>query len=339
MSLLEKLSSLQKQGCSSADLAAFAFRDHSHDANGADEHVVNLVRQRVSESLAVSVDSVYACGSAKYGISLLHGHPFVRGRSDLDLAVVDQKFTEHCLRVAAKASANYSEVSAFPSLIAPGARTPYHVRQKFLEYGRRGVLNFSYIPLCDIRSKVKSLSTLLSDEYRKNFLDVSLVAYSSPGAFLDSQQQRLQEYFARNSSRLMHSSPPGYKVEDSRVLDLSGRCPSFMHGDVWSALKRVRQVIGLTWCIVVPLGEVDGIDNCFDLLVCHEEIESPRSEENGLLWEISSDLGRRNILMRFVSGTIAPIQACSLVGSHLLSIGRDYGEACLGRRLFFQLVD
>ncbi|MCX2892734.1 hypothetical protein ORG27_03985 [Stenotrophomonas lactitubi] len=339
MSLLEKLSSLQKQGCSSADLAAFAFRDHSHDANGADEYIVNLVREQVSNSLAISMDSVYVCGSAKYGISLLHGHPFVRGKSDLDLAIVDPKFTEQCLRVAAKASADYSDVSAFPSLIAPGARTPYHVRQKFLEYGRRGVLNFSYLPLCEVRSKVKSLSAQLSDEYRQDFLDVSLMAYSSPGAFLDSQRQRLQQYFARDSSRLASSYPPGYKVEDSRVLNISGHCPAFIHRDVWNALKRVRQVVGLTWCLVVPLGEVDGVDSCFDILICHEEIESVRCEQNVMLWDISSELGRRNILIRFVPRTISPTQAHSMVASHLLSIGKDYGEACLGRRLFLQLVD
>ncbi|TDB35422.1 hypothetical protein TEP_18220 [Stenotrophomonas sp. TEPEL] len=195
------------------------------------------------------------------------------------------------------------------------------------------------MPLCDVRSRVKSISSDISEQYRQEFIDVSLVAYSSAGAFFDAQKQRLQQYFAKDISRSTHSSPPGYKAEEVREVNLSLQRPSFVHQDVWSALQRVRKVTGLVWCVVVPLGVVDGRESCFDILLCHQPVESINSATNGMLWEISSELGRNNVLMRFVSGSLAPTQMYSMVSSHILSIGRDYGEACLGRRVFLQLAE
>lgn len=333
-SMRKMIEKLHKAGASAHDIAHFLYRDHEIDAVGADRGVLLDIRTHVATQLDVPIDNIYVTGSAKLGLSLRHGGPFVPGNSDLDLAIVDEKLASASLEAASQATGSFRRAAAFPTLLSPGSRTAYQTKQRFGDYTKLGIVHPDYMPDCSMRRKIRGLFEELTARYAESFCQISVLIYSSFGAFADAQRKRIADYVATIGSGAVANDLPGWQHPSTDILriPLSGQAPPSVPRPAWDALNEIAQWVRISCAIVIPLGPSDGAQDCFDVVLIYEPIDQ-EPVPLGPLWQIASRLGRRNVSIRYVPQALDIASLTHLVSSHLLTSGRELGERVLSQRL------
>lgn len=110
-------------GQTAREITEASFASHDLSVSTSIAKAGNRVRAKLAELLECDADDVYIVGSTKFGVSLLHGHGFVSGEADLDLAVVSSSIFGRIKREAERVSGGFLHDHVFNGQRTPGKRT------------------------------------------------------------------------------------------------------------------------------------------------------------------------------------------------------------------------
>jgi hypothetical protein len=153
---------------------------------GAEEDEFHIIEE-VAEFLDVSVRAIHSCGSAKLGFSPTKNSDFVRGESDLDLAIIDADCFTRCISEVIIATNQYRDRAGF----AEG-----HYRS-FTAYLAKGIFRPDFMPNCSHKSDWVRFFDELSRKHQAVFEKITAAVYLSDDAFNMKQSESLDS-FVRN---------------------------------------------------------------------------------------------------------------------------------------------
>lgn len=189
-SLIE-IESAARAGYNSLSIARrvfFLFPTHAF--SGAIERQFDLY-QEVAAFFNVPFNSIHIVGSARTGVSLVHGTPFDSQNSDIDIALVDPtaylKYTE----LAFVKSEGWRNRAAFPTKQGIGTR------DDFLSYLTRGMFRPDLMPTCKERGDWLSFFGRLSRKYADVCNGISACIYAS-AMFFEWKQKLAVDMFLAN---------------------------------------------------------------------------------------------------------------------------------------------
>jgi hypothetical protein len=153
------------------------------------------VIESCSRFLNLSVLDIKVAGSAQTGYSFHSQRPFDPGNSDLDLAVISERYFERLLRAAQKAALPNPDTlerprrNAFPELHGQSAYNTFMENVAF--YGR---ILPHHLPDCDERRELFRVSRKLSNIHSSMFKEVTIAIYLSQYFFERRQRPNLGIY-------------------------------------------------------------------------------------------------------------------------------------------------
>lgn len=146
------------------------------------------VFNEISSFLGVSISSIHVCGSAKIGKSVHKKTDFEKGKSDLDVAIVDAGLFTRYLNIGLAETNSYSDRAKFPR--RNGAST----FDEYSSYLARGIFRPDLMPICAQRANWRDFFSLLSDRHLCLFGSISAAVYVSELCFEYKQRSVIRNY-------------------------------------------------------------------------------------------------------------------------------------------------
>lgn len=140
----------------------------------------------IANKFDIPFNSIQIIGSAKTGSSYISNEKFVKGKSDLDVAIINQSLFTKYLKYAYEQTKGYSDLSTFHNMRSCKA---------FKEGIVKGYLNPYYLPAGDLKDEwFNYFKTHLSSEYLDCFKNINAGIYTSM-FFFESKQAKTIEYY------------------------------------------------------------------------------------------------------------------------------------------------
>lgn len=318
---------LRGDGCSPAERA---FSSHDLSVSPCVAEVANHARAIVSEFLQCDLRNVYVVGSTKFGVSLVHGHGFQRGHSDLDLAVVDGDLFARLRKLISGDACLIPADDAFLPRILPGLRTSRDVREAFLRGLRQGMLNFEIVPDGPIARLLSPLKDLLRDAMGTDFPRESVVVYASREVFMATQERRAAAFMSHQGT----SSPAAPMLLANRgrihVSELADH-PAIADTDVYSLVLELGRLCNLEYLYVFPIFPLAQGPACFDVVVYYAGFLSGVSADAALV--LIDRFAVKRIWTRMVPIDKDPCLAAMTTAEVVLRLSADFGSNGVERRI------
>lgn len=141
-------------GQTAREISEASFASHDFSVSTTIAQAGNRVRAKLAELLECDAGDVYVGGSTKFGVSLLHGHGFVPGEADLDLAVVSPPIFGRIKREVERVSGGFLHDHVFNGQQTPGKRTASAVRSTLIRDIQYSVIHAECLPELPIRREI-----------------------------------------------------------------------------------------------------------------------------------------------------------------------------------------
>jgi hypothetical protein len=167
------------------DQTTVALRVYLHDrayCSTLDDDVLFRCRDIICRELGVPLNAVTLAGSGQIGWSVSRKQPFVKGTSDLDLAVVDALCFQNALEDVIATTRAYTDLTGFDGTDAPTI---------FRDYASRGIIRVDVMPKCDTRKRWRAVFQRIAQEASPIAKDASFVVYLSEMLFIGKQRSTL----------------------------------------------------------------------------------------------------------------------------------------------------
>jgi hypothetical protein len=152
------------------------------------------IRNKYANSYDVPLSCVQLIGSGKTGFSLVKNTEFTPGRSDLDLAVIDQRLFARLWEEAHQAS-NGFEPNRFTDPVIDGQAIVGGAHRRFLDYLARGIIAPDFLPSGSLRQRLIGNADRISGQYRNYFKKTSAFFYASEYFFQLKQQDAILKHW------------------------------------------------------------------------------------------------------------------------------------------------
>lgn len=151
----------------------------SEDYEKADE-----ILNEVSDFFKIPINDIVVCGSAKLGFSLVKQTIFEKGRSDLDLAILNRDCYFSIFDEVLKSTMNYSKRNMFSG----------NNYDKYTSAVSKGMINYKFLPRIERRTKLLTFFDMISIKYRNYFSTITCCFYASEFAFKQKQINGLNKF-------------------------------------------------------------------------------------------------------------------------------------------------
>lgn len=347
----ERIYALARSGRQASEIAREVFLGPYME--GADAERVNAIVIAVASSLNIQPNQIFVSGSAKLGFSLMHGHRFVRGDSDLDLAIVSPELTERLMRTARSASGDQLSDEAFQPHFMPGLRTSTQVKESFWAYAREGTVRPDLMPRCCERDELAALFDRLTEDNLDHFSEITGLFYLSLEAFLAKEASRVQRFLARVQTTASATASFAHKGISTRavggapipVLPKSGLLSDYLaavdrhsygiarvHLKIRDLLASLSRYVNVVAIMLTPLpgGDHEVHRDPVDVIVYYALNASADVESTvGRLWQIGARYTRNQIAVRFIP---ADSRIDILLGKtieYALAMRRELGDSAV----------
>lgn len=157
---------------------------HPTCAFSEDYEKADKILNEVSDFFKIPVNDIVVCGSAKLGFSLVKQTDFEKGKSDLDLAILNRDYYIKIFDEVLKSTMNYSKRNLFPS----GSY------DKYISAVSKGMINYNFLPQIKMKTEMLGFFNSLSIKYRSEFSTISCCFYASEYAFKQKQINGLNKF-------------------------------------------------------------------------------------------------------------------------------------------------
>lgn len=148
--------------------------------------------ERICDYLKLPLSAIRLVGSGHTGFSLVKDTPFDKGKSDLDIAIVDASLYLDFFELAFELTDGWRDVSKFPG-------RPEQQREKkaeFLRYLRKGVIRPDLMPASPKKADWENFFGKLGDDY-SNFCDgITAGIYARESFMAAKQESAIKTYLA-----------------------------------------------------------------------------------------------------------------------------------------------
>lgn len=298
----DDLIALARAGATPLDIAARAYVESPTAAfvDRPDEGA-RLVGE-IARRLAVPVDGIRVSGSAQLGFSLMHGKPFVHGKSDLDIAIVDPALAARFRHTVRAATDDLRRVDAFRPAHFAGHRTATQVRDAYIAFESEGLIRPDLMPDCAAKRDFLALFADLSATHASRYAEITGLVYASPPIFLHKQSLRIARYLA--SVGVATAPVPRAPVATPRSLPadvpaLVGTDDATWHADALASVRRLLAAsaayVDVDCALVTPLG-----GTAFDVVVYYRRREDGTGNPLDGLFKVGGEFGRDGVAARYV---------------------------------------
>ncbi len=146
------------------------------------------IKQEVAEYFKIPFRHVAFTGSAQLGFSPTKGTMFEKGRSDLDIACVDQELFQRYWIILNQATRAFNDISGF-SIHKDPKRAHDELREMIV---KRGVLYHWLMPKCHETDRDAAFLDSLTKDYTTFFGKITIGMYMNEYAFCWKQNSALQ---------------------------------------------------------------------------------------------------------------------------------------------------
>lgn len=153
------------------------------------------VRDAASNLYSVPISAIQVTGSAKTGFSLIKGTDFDPKKSDLDLAVIDQRFFSFLWEQSHLSSNGFSADRFDDPRDEQGEVVIGGGRKRFLNYVQRGVISPYFMPSSPLRANLIRDAAQLGTSFRTHFKKITVFFYASEFFFHSKQEDSINKHW------------------------------------------------------------------------------------------------------------------------------------------------
>jgi hypothetical protein len=150
------------------------------------------VLNEISEYFNIPFNHIQIAGSAKTGYSYHKKKEFILGKSDLDIAIIDESLFTKYLQVSYRTTRQYSDLTKFHS--KKEGVTGNDIYISFLKYIAKGYFRPDLMPDCTEKSKWFEFFSKLSDKYFEIFKSINGGIYCNQYFFESKQSDNIKKY-------------------------------------------------------------------------------------------------------------------------------------------------
>ena len=144
------------------------------------------VKSAVAEFFGVRFSAVAFCGSAQLGFSAIKGTEFVKGRSDLDVAIIHTDLFQAAWENVVSSTRAFSDLTPF------GRRGRDEIATFKKQILGRGMIRVKMMPISDLSREWRDFEDKISRDHSRTFSGISFAIYISEYAFCWKQDSALQ---------------------------------------------------------------------------------------------------------------------------------------------------
>jgi len=175
------------------EIARKVFLTYPTHAFIGDEERQYSVYNEIAIFFEIPITSIHVAGSAKIGRSIHKGRDFVRGTSDLDIAIIDGRLFTRYMEHVCKVSKNYTDLTRFPPSKVPSTCEAY------LKYLSKGIFRPDLMVTGQERAKINNFFGTLSSKYSDLFGSINAAIYLSESFFENKQRSVIKNFFEKES--------------------------------------------------------------------------------------------------------------------------------------------
>lgn len=144
---------------------------------------------KISQFFNIPITSVQVVGSAKTGHSFYKNQSFVKGISDLDIAIVDANLFVQYVDKVFQLTKGFSDRTGFHRF--PDGSSSF---QSYKEYLSKGIFRPDLMPSGILKAEWRSFFGRLSGKYSDTFKSINAGIYLSQTFFEQKQKQSIKDY-------------------------------------------------------------------------------------------------------------------------------------------------
>ena len=188
MDFLHAIRQGKKAGLTFNKIARKVYLTYPTHAFVGEEERQYVIFDEISEFLKVPINCIQVAGSAKTGHSFHKGSIFVKGVSDLDIAIIDPGLFTKYMEIACEKSRNYKDPSKFP---VSGRKS---LMETYLSYLSRGILRPDLMPTGPEKAEFTDFFGRLSAKHSDLFSSINSALYLSQTFFEVKQRSSISNF-------------------------------------------------------------------------------------------------------------------------------------------------
>lgn len=145
--------------------------------------IADEILNEVSNFFSIPVNDILVCGSAKLGISPIKQTAFTKGKSDLDLAILNKKCYFEIFDEILEETRNYSKKHLFGNKY-----------NQYISSVSKGMINYKFLPNSKRKKDLNTFFNELSIKHRGFFSNISCCFYASEYSFKQKQIHGLAQW-------------------------------------------------------------------------------------------------------------------------------------------------
>lgn len=150
--------------------------------------------QEIADFFSVGVRSVGFCGSGHLGFSPVKLRPFVEGKSDLDVAIVDSECFRRYHEIVLIETRQFALRHKFPTIYDSRDGSTTSAFPSYRSYAARGMIRPDLMPDCGQKIAWMDFFRGLSRRHRPRYGKISAAVYLSEVAFTLKQSEVLGKF-------------------------------------------------------------------------------------------------------------------------------------------------
>jgi hypothetical protein len=141
-----------------------------------DDHEMEFkILNPISTFFKIPITSVQVVGSSKTGFSFFQNCNFIKGESDLDIAIIDPILFQKYCELVMRETDGYRDLSKF-SLNENTGQSNF---DQYKQYITKGIFRPDLMPVCEEKKKWKNFFNRLSGDFIDLFSDINAGIYFS----------------------------------------------------------------------------------------------------------------------------------------------------------------
>lgn len=150
------------------------------------------ILNEISEHFDIPLSSIQIAGSAKTGYSYYKQKEFIIGKSDLDIAIVNEILFTKYMEISYRTTRQYSDLTKFHS--RKEGVTGQDVYTSFLKYIAKGYFRPDLMPACTEKSNWFEFFSKLSDKYFEIFKSINAGIYCNQYFYESKQADNIKQF-------------------------------------------------------------------------------------------------------------------------------------------------
>lgn len=146
----------------------------------------------ISDYFQIPITSIQVVGSSKTGYSYHKSTIFVKGTSDLDIAIIDPGLYQKYCEIVAQVTKGFADLSKFKRT------SDVNNYLSYCKYLAKGIFRPDLMPTCEAKKNWFNFFNKLSNNYVDDFSDINAGIYFSQ-KFFEQKQAETIDFIRRNS--------------------------------------------------------------------------------------------------------------------------------------------